>query len=333
MAYTRISDIIVPSVFAGYLSEQSVQANKLIASGLVTLNPTLSAYLAGPSVAFNLPFWKNIDNDSTSANVPSDDATVIATPEKITAGSQVAVRVMRNRSYQSADLAGILAGSDPVAAIATQLAARQNSDRQAELMNVLAGTINETNAANLVHTIAAEATGSVTSATKFGTDALIDAVTNAWGDNAGAGGLVIHSKTFAAMQKANLITFMPTSTQDIGFGTYLGYTLIVDDKAPVRAGTTSGLVYTSYVVRPGGIAMGVAAEDIPIEFDRAPAAGNGMGVETMFARDRFSFHVAGTAWAGSVSAVPTGAALATASNWTKVFQDKNVGVAAIVHNL
>jgi len=332
MALTRLSDVIVPTVFAGYVQEASINSNRLISSGLIALNPAYSGYLAGPAVAFNLPYWKNIDNDATMANTPTDDLATVANPEKVTASKQVAVRCMRNRVYQFADLAGILAGSDPLAAVATQIAGRQNSDRQAALLSTLAGTINETVAPNLVHTIASEAIAGQTAATAFNASNLIDAVTNAWGDNAGFGGLVVHSRTYAKMQKDNLITFQPTNTQDIGFGTYLGYTLIVDDKAPTRAGTTDGVVYTSYIIRPGGVAMGVAAEDIPIEFERIALAGNGQGVETMVARDRFGFHVSGTAWAGSIAQIPTDVSLASPAAWTKVFHDKAIGVAAIVHN-
>lgn len=334
MSTTRISDIIEPKIFAGYLAEASVKANKLIATGIVGQSPVLAALLAGGSTAFNFPFWKNLDNADADANVPTDDPSVLAVPRKMTASQQVAVRMMRNQVVESAVLAGVLAGSDPMAAAAAQLAAVQNSDRQKALIATLKGAINEANTPNLVHTIASETVAGTSAATSLSASAVIDATANAWGDANGIAAMVVHSKTYAKMQKDNLITFQPTAAQNIGFGTYLGmYTLIVDDRMPVRAGTTDGLVYTSYIIKQGGIMFGLGSDPTPIEFDRNVLAGNGGGVETLVARDVFSYHVAGTAYAGSLGVIPTNTVLATAASWSKVFDDKNVGVCAIVHNL
>lgn len=332
MAYSQIADVIVPTLFAGYVLEQSVQQNKLISSGLVSPNPAMSAWLAGGGIVESFPSFLNTDVSSTAALVPTDDTTA-ATPEKVTANKQVAIRLKRNKVWQASSLAGQLAGADPMAAAAAFAGGAMNKVRQTSLLAMLAGTVNETRAANLVNTIAVEIVGSVTASTQFSAGALIDTLTG-WGDNAtNAGGLVIHSDTYRAMQKANLIVYLPTAAQDIGFGTYLGFTLIVDDTAPKRAGTTSGLVYTSYVVRPGALGLGVASSGDAVETYREPLSGNSGGMDSLIVRDTFSYHVNGYAWAGSATALPTDTALALASNWSKVFSDKQVGVAALVHNL
>lgn len=332
-AYTQISDVIVPSIFAGYVLEESVVKNKLISSGLVAVNPAISAWLAGGGIVESFPSFEHTDVSDTAALVPSDDASTTADAEKVTTSKQVAIRMKRNKVWQAASLAAQLAGADPMQAAAAMAGQAMNKVRQTSLLAVLAGTINETRAANLVNTVAAEATGSVTADTKFTAGNLIDTLTG-WGDNAtNSGGLVVHSDTYRAMQKANLIVYLPTAAQDIGFGTYLGFTLIVDDTAPKRAGNTSGLVYTSYIVRPGALNLGMSTTADAVELYRNPLAGNSGGVDSLIVRDTFSYHVNGYAWAGSATALPTDAALGTASNWSKVFSDKQVGVAALVHNL
>lgn len=332
-ALTQISDVIVPTLFAGYVLEQSVVQNKLITSGLIAVNPAMSAWLAGGGFVENFPSFLHTDVSDTAALVPSDNDATIAEAEKVTAHKQVAVRMKRNKVWQAATLAGQLAGADPMAAAAAMAGQAMNKVRQTSLLAVLAGTINETRAANLVNTIASESISGASASTKFSASAVIDTLAG-WGDNAtNAGGIVVHSDTYRAMQKANLISYVPTNVQDIGWGTYLGFTVIVDDTAPKRAGTTDGYVYTSYIVRPGAINLGMASGADAVELYRNPLAGNSGGVDSLIVRDTFSYHVNGYAWAGSATALPTDAALGTASNWSKVFADKQVGIAALVHNI
>lgn len=331
---TKLADVIVPSILAGYVNEQSVVKNKLITSGLVTQNPAISNFLATGGYVASFPSFKHIDTSSVAALVPSDDEAVIAEAEKLTSSKQVVVRMQRNKPWSAASLTSQISGADPIATVAAEFGEYQNKVRQASLLSVLAGTINETRAANLVNTIALETTVGLADANKFSAGALIDTIGNGWGDNAGNGGaLVIHSKTWVAMLKANLVVSQPTNAQDIGFGTYLGFTLLVDDTAPVRAGTTSGTVYTSYIIQPGAISLGSTVTPDAVELYRNPLAGNSGGVDSLIVRDTFAYHVNGFAWVGSTTALPTDAALATASNWSKVFTDKQIGVAALVHNL
>lgn len=331
-ALTKLADVFVPEIMASYVSEQSVQQNKLVTSGIVSISPAVSSWLAGGGVVEEFPSFKHTDVSDVAALVPTDNEATIAEAEKVESTKQAVIRLKRNKVWQAATLAGQLAGADPMLAAAQMAGAAQNKVRQTSLLATLAGTINETRAANLVNTIALETTVGLADANKFSAGALIDTMSG-WGDNASnSGALFIHSDTYRAMQKANLIVYQPTNAQDIGFGTYLGFTLLVDDKAPKRAGTTSGTVYTSYVVRPGSIVLGSSTSSDAVELHRNPLAGNSGGIDSLIVRDTFAYHVNGYAWAGT-SAIPSDTALGTASNWSKVFTDKQVGVAALVHNL
>jgi hypothetical protein len=332
-AYTQLADVIVPSLFAGYVAEQSVVQNKLISSGFITVNPALSAFLAGEGFVQTFPSFLHTDVSDTDALVPSDDASVTAEAEKVTAHAQVVIKMKRNKVWQAASLTAQMIGADPLQAAAAMAGTAMNKIRQGCLIKVLAGTLNETVSAALVNTIAAEATGSVTAATSLTASTVIDTL-GAWGDNASTDGvaLVIHSDQHRVLQKANLISYVPTNAQDIGFGTYLGMTLVVDDTCPKRAGTTSGNVYTSYLIRRGGIGFGMATSPDAVELYRAPLAGNSGGIDSLIVRDTFTYHVNGYAWAGATDALPTNTALGTAANWTKKFATKQVGALALIHN-
>lgn len=334
MATTKILDLIVPEMLAAHTQEAALKLNKLIASGIVGVSPVLGARLQGPSAVFEFPFFQHTDNQGVAANVPNDNPAQRANTQKLTTGKQAAVRVARNRAIEAASLAAQLAGQDLMAVAASQMAQLHNTDRQLGLMATLAGVINETVAPGLVLSIASESVAGASAATKFSAGALIDVTTDAWSDANGIAAIVVHPKVYAQMQKDNLVSNAPVAAQNIGFGTYLGmYTIVVDAQVPVRAGTTDGQVYTTYVVRNGGIQFAAGVEDVPVALVRDEMAALGGGVETLISRDRFAYHIIGSAYKGNALAIPEDTDLASAANWELVFDKKSVGVCAIVHNI
>lgn len=344
MASTQISDIVVPTQFAAYALEASLEKNALLKSGLIALNPLLSAKLqAGGGITFNFPSFKNADESSTAANVPSSDASTKATPEKMVARSNIAVRMERNKLWSSADLTATVAGADPLQALIAQVGDAVAKWRTATLMSVLGGVVNTTvlgatGSGGNVNVIAAEATGSVTADTSFSAGALIDTLA-VWGDmgvdaDAEKPFVVMHPAIKRRLMKADPVSFRPASEANVFFDTYLGFQVITSERYTSRAGTTSGTVYTTYLVKPGAIEMGVGSVETPVEVDRDPAAGNGGGADTLAFRDAFCFHVVGTKYTSPVIAadLPSDAELATAASWNRVFSNKAIGIAALVHN-
>ena len=71
----------------------------------------------------------------------------------------------------------------------------------------------------------------------------------------------MHSATEAALRKLDLIDFIPDSEGKTQIRIFQGRRVVVDDNLPVRAGTTDGLVYTTYLFGPGAFAKGAAALD------------------------------------------------------------------------
>lgn len=335
MASTAISDIIVPQVFAPYALEQSLARYPLLNGGIISLNPALSANLAGGGLTFNFPSFRNVDESATAANVSNSDAASAATPEKMVARSNIAVRMERNKVWSSTDLTAAVAGADPLAAVAAYAADAINKWRNASLFSVLGGVMNETVMASSVNTIASESIAGASAATKYSADALIDTM-SVWGDSAlEAPMLVMHSDMFRKLQKSEPNAFVPVSSTNVFFPTYLGFPVMVQDTYTKRAGTTDGSVYTIYMVKPGAIEMGVTQHANAVEVERSVLGGNGGGAELLAFRDIFTFHIVGTKFTSASVAgdLPTDGELATAANWNAVYNAKGIGVAALVCNL
>jgi hypothetical protein len=328
MALTQIADVVVPEVFGPYVANLSKTTSALIQSGAVAMDADLSAKLAAGGTTFNMPSWAAPDEEG-EYDLPTDDSTEI-TPLKSTAISEIAVRLMGNKAYSSAVLSAQLAGSDPHVALASHVAGLINGHRQTALVNQLNGLFG-TALAGSETDIASESIAGQSATTTFNSDTFVDALAP-YGDMMSEGDIIIcHSDIKRKMLKEGLIDFVSVGDQDLRMPLYLGSPVIVDDRCDKVAGATDGFKYTSYVMKPGAIRMGDAFGGVAVDMNEL--AGTGSGVETLIVRDNYSFHVNGTKWQGTpAGATPTAAELATAGNWAKVLDTKNIPVARLISN-
>ena len=152
--------------------------------------------------------------------------------------------------------------------------------------------------------------------------------------------IAMHSATEAAIRKLDLIDFVPDSEGKAQIKQFQGRRVIVDDTLPTRAGTTDGVVYTSYLFGPGAFAKGASP------LDSTPLQG-GIGTEgveifraglesdtALINRRRYILHPRGVKFNSAAVAgdTPTNAELENGANWTRVFENKNVRMVAIEHN-
>ena len=123
--------------------------------------------------------------------------------------------------------------------------------------------------------------------------------------------------------------------------TFQGRKVVVDDSLPTRTGTTDGTVYTTFLFGDGAFGAGYA------DLGGQPAEG-GHGTEGFeMARDalnsdtivvnrrRFILHPRGVRFtsASVAGANPTNVELETAANWIRVWENKNVRIVALTHNI
>lgn len=326
MPATRLSDIIVPEVFFGYMDTYTKERTEIFRSGgFMRMDADLASKLAGGGRTFNVPFWKDLaDDESQTAN---DDPNDLSTPANIGTGRDICRRQFRTKSWSTMNLTSDLAGDDPMQAILRRVNMYWERQFQSVLVNTLRGVF-EDNIANysgdMVYDIATDSASAITAAEKVSAEAILEAK-QTMGDAANdLVTLVMHSVVFTELQKQNLIDYLPDSQGVVNFPTYLGYRVVIDDGCPAVAGTNRTTYWTFLMGRDAIGWAEVPPANMPVETDTVPAAGAGSGAEILYTRRQYALHPYGIKWTDSSVAgeFPTFAELRTASNWDRVYEER-----------
>lgn len=139
MATTQISDIIVPEVFNPYVVQRTMELSALYNSGIVTNDAELDALASSGGKILNMPYFSDLTGDD---EVLSDSGAL--TPQKITAGQDQAVLLMRGKAWSVNDLAKALSGADPMAAVGDLVAGYWARQMQKTLISILNGVFAST---------------------------------------------------------------------------------------------------------------------------------------------------------------------------------------------
>lgn len=329
---TRITDIVVPAVFSPYVHNLTAEKSRLVQSGAVVSDSTLAGVLSGGGLTFNEPSFKDLDNDAE--NISTDDPNTSSTPNKIGTLTEVQVRMSRNNSWSSMDLASTLAGADPMAAIADRVAAYWTRRMQAAFIATLTGVFAD-NTANDSADYTSDISGVAFTdgITNFSAEAYLDAKVT-MGDSMDVLSMVMmHSIVYNRALKNNLIDFIPDSQNPAAASipTFLGAQVIVDDGVTNAAG-----VFHTWLFGPGAVRWGNGVAQVPTEVYRAPAAGTGSGQDVLHSRVEWIIHPVGHAYAGTAaSGGPSNASssnnLAAAGSWNRVFPErKQIKIARLI---
>ncbi|MFU0784503.1 MAG: Major capsid protein [Thermoanaerobacterium thermosaccharolyticum] len=315
MPTTRISDVIVPEVFNPYIVQRTMELSALYQSGIVSNNPELDALASSGGKTINMPYWEDLNGDD---EVLSDDGAL--TPQKITAGQDVAVLLMRGKAWSANDLAKALSGDDPMKAIGDLTASYWARMMQKTLINLLNGVFGAANMSGKVLDISSLEGD----ASKINGSTFIDALQLMGDAKDRLTAVVMHSATEAQLRKNDLIETIPDSE-----GKPIKYfqekRVIIDDGCPVSDG-----VYTTYLFGEGAIGLGNGKPPVPTETDRDSLAGD----DILINRKHYILHPRGVKWIGSPKgSSPTNAELATGTNWERVYEEKAIRIVKFVHKL
>jgi hypothetical protein len=342
---TKLEDLIVPEIFTSYVQNLTAQKSNLVRSGALVEDATLNGFLSGAGSTFTVPGFKDLDNDeeNTSSDHADDSYTGGATnskPKKIGTLSEIAVRLSRNQSWSSADLANDLIGADPMNAVANRVAdywtrrlqtAFVSTMRGVFAMNSAAPVNGSTHAANdMTHNISS--TAFTNGVTNFSGSALIDAAVTMGDSMEDLTMICVHSIVYARMQKNNLIEFIPDARGEVRIPTYLNRVVIVDDGMPATGG-----VFESWLFGANTVGLGTGSPAVPTEVERKPNSGNGGGSSVLFNRVEWLIHPRGHAFIGTPASAggPTNAAtagnLAAAASWRRAVPErKQVKIARLI---
>lgn len=336
MAFTQVSDVIVPEIFLPYMIERTAELSNLVSSGIINNDAQFVSLVNGGGATANMPFW--IDLQGTD-QVLSDDGTNLTT-KKIGASSDVAVQQGRGDAWAVNDLAKLLSGDDPMAAIAELVANYWMRKEQAQTLSLLAGIFGTAGMANSISAIYQQAVGQAAGdANTLHGGTFADTIQLLGDSKEKLVAVIMHSAVENSLVKKDLIDFIPDSEGKLTIKVFMGKRVIVDDGMPTQV--VNGLtVYTTYIFGDGAIAFGVGTDNNPVEGGfgtwQLEFARNGLGGTTfMINRRKFIMHCRGVKWLGAAMAglFPTNAELANPANWLRVYEQKNVRVVAVQHNI
>ncbi|WP_375283927.1 major capsid protein [Sphingobium yanoikuyae] len=335
MATTRLSNIIEPKIFAQYVLAQTVEKSAVLNSGIITRTPEAAQLANSGGTVMDLPHWNVLDYGESS--VGSDDPDRKGETAGITAAKQVAQKNFRNKAWSSMALAGLVAGSDPMQAIATFAANYWSKDLQNTLLAMLKGiAVNNVadNGGDMVVNVATDGTGAVTAAQKAGYATIADTFQTMGDAQDSLGMIVMHSFVKTELQKSEPGAWGPISAV-APFGTYYGRTVIVTDACPVEQGTNRK-TYTTFMLGQGAFAYGEGdlGEDAA-EVGRDPHSGDNSGEDKLFTRKAFVLHPRGYQSLAAVTAPfksPTNAQFAAEGALKRVYDRKLVPIAILKTN-
>lgn len=322
MATTKIADVIVPEIFQKYVIQRIREKNELIDSGIVASNAAYDILAKKGGTTINMPYWEDLTGED---EILSDSRAL--TPGKITSGQDVARLQARGRAWSVNDLAMALSGDDPMGAIASLVAGYWKKIDQKILIASLNGVFNAANMGGHILDVSKDdSTGF-----KVGGEVMIDAAT-LLGDRADLlTAYCMHSHVFAQLQKNNLIETVEDSDAKVKIHTYMGKRVLKDDTMPVENCTSGGgKKYTTYLFGQGAFAHGEGNAPVAAETDRDSLAGD----DILINRRHFVLHPRGIKWtdASVAEAFPSNIELANGSNWTRVYEPKEIRMVKLVTN-
>ena len=340
---TRLSDVIVPEVFNPYVQQQTEVKSRILMSGAMVRDPLMDSHLSGGGLTFNTPSFKDLDDEDE--NISSDEADdryvngqdTNSTPKKIQTAQEISVRLSRNQSWSSGDLAASLIGTDPMSAIAGRVSTYWANRLQKVVVATMRGVFADNAAApvgtehdqnDMTNNIAFQPDGVTAIAyaagtTDFSDHAFLDAAITMGDSMEDLGLVLVHSIVYNRMLKNKLIdrTVIDPVT-NLPIPTFLGRVVVVDDGMPA-----SGGVFETWMFGAGALRFGSGSAKVPTETQRDPDAGNGAGAEILHNRVEWAIHPSGHKFnaspaPGGPSNAATSGNLAHADSWQRVYTER-----------
>jgi hypothetical protein len=331
MPKTAVADIIIPTEFEKYAIERTAELSAFGMCGIIEHAPEFDDIAAEGGREVKMPFWKDL---TATRQLLSDSASL--TVNKITSDQDIA-RIHNDAQVWSVNhLAKVISGDDPMQAIVDLVADYWARIDEGLLVSCLKGMFAAASMSGNLLAIHSESIAGQSAATRLNGSTFAKL-----GDRADRlTAVAMHSGTEAALRKLDLIDFIPDSEGKAMLRTFQGRRVVIDDNLPTRAGSTDGIVYTTYLFGQGAFAKGSA------KLDSAPLQG-GFGTEgvemarvpldsdtVLINRRRYLLHPRGVKFTSTTVAgdSPTNAELELAANWTRVYENKNVRIVAVTHN-
>lgn len=345
------AQIFVP--FTDYLIEQSIYRSSILRSGLMQTSPAITdAVRLGEK--FEIPSW----NPDLTGDAEKPVENVQLQVNDFGSKRQTGVLHRCGKAWGVGGKVKLIVGAnnDPEAALASKIVPWVENEQQKFLLATMQGAFGPPGTDNSTAALAALSVDNTGGTVKdFSVDSVIRCDAKLNEDAESYGILIIHSDTYhylrlrealnyvnakelpgidASTIAANLITASNAVSGDfsgafndgeITVPTFAGKRVIASKNAP-RTGSPGSYKYMAYLAKPGAVGFGYQ-EALRAEGDRDILADQ--NVRTV--RWDACMHIGGTTWNGAVD--PGRTDLANTANWSKVFENENIGVSAVVHSI
>lgn len=329
---TKLADMQIPESWAAYTAQRSVEQDQFYQSGVISAVPTLASQLSGGGFLVNMPYYKPLAD--VDPQIP-DDSKDIQLNTINTAVSQAREYGM-DQGWSATDLAGELAGSDPLTAISNSVADYWRHINEKILLKTLDGVFASNTMKNINQL---DATDSKHSDHTFSLANFNEARFQLGDRYRDLAVVAVHSDILRQLQDANIVdqktgntilvngNTLPTQIQAPNPGdTIKGVRIIVDDTLPVKNG-----VYTSYLFATGAFGWSELPANHAVETGRDGLRFH--GVDYLINRRRFVLAPTGMSWnesayqaakasASATNAFPTIDDMGNAKYWTRVADPK-----------
>lgn len=330
---TLLSNVIVPQLWTPYMQERTALQSRLWASGIIVADPVLSAKLKDGGDTINMPFWQDLTG--TSQTIKSNSTLSV---NGITTSKDIARKQQRANAWGAEDLAKQLAGSDPAAAVADLVGDWWGRDMQVNLQASLRGIFGSGTMSGNTHDIF-KVTGTPDATNYLTAQTFIAAGQKMGANKVKLTAIVMHSMVEATLAVANLIDYVQESDGSPFIKKFQGFEVIIDDNMDTEV-VDGKTVFHTYLFGKGAFGFAESSYNEPVEggkgtwnteFDRVALN----GISRMISRREFILHPRGIKWTENTVGFefPDNTELATAANWSRVYEQQNIRIVRIRHNV
>ena len=313
---TRLENVIQPEVFTPYVIKRTMELSALVQCGIMVNSAEFDALASGPNTLINMPFWEDLVGEEET--VTQDG---YYTPLGINASKDVARKQMFGNSWGVNNLAALLSGDDPMAAIGDLVSDYWQRVLQKRFLATIEGIFNSKSMADLVHDIS----GMAGNAGLLTGESFIDAGQLMGDAKDRLTGAMMHSATEAHLAKRGLIDYVQESAQSDRIPYFMRKRVIVDDGMHYDTATKVG---DMYLFGAGAIALGNGSHPNIEETETSRDSTSHAGDNYLTNRRIIVLHPRGVKWTEEDVAgiFPKKEELKKASNWDRVYEKKQIRI-------
>ena len=291
----RIKDVIIPELFAPYLTKQISENSVLLNSEIAEESTIYNEYI----------------------NEWHKQINILLKPGVIPI-------LIRGKAWSHAELKSELSRNDPMTATGDKLTSWWNIQENLIFTSILKGIFQDALKNSHIHDIS-NATGSNS---VIGANAVLDTKQLLGNSASLLTAIVMHSDVYTKLQKDNLVEYIVNSKGVVGFPRYLGYKIVINNYI-----IPMDNIYDTYLVTHGAFVRneGVPNDITSIDIVRDVIS----STDLLVTRRAFCLYPMGLYWnkKNIADTTPNNKELSDGENWVRDSYIESIGIAMLKHKI